>query len=141
MIKSLKHMLQVAAFASVAAGASPAFAAEPTGIWYDHTGRGAVEIVKCGGNNLCGRLVWLKHSNHKEGCGLQIFGDVKPVASGVWDGGWIIDPEKDPNTKYSVELTLLSPKSLKVVGYLGTKFFSETMTWKRAPDDLKRCRA
>ena len=141
MIKSLKHMLQIAAFATVAVGASPAFAAEPTGIWYDHTGRGAVEIVKCGGNNLCGRLVWLKHANHKEGCGLQIFGDVKPVASGVWDGGWIIDPEKDLNTKYSVELTLLSPKSLKVVGYLGTKFFSETMTWKRAPDDLKRCRA
>jgi len=141
MIKSLKHMLQIAAFATVAVGASPALAAEPTGIWYDHTGRGAVEIVKCGGNNLCGRLVWLKHSNHKEGCGLQIFGDVKPVASGVWDGGWIIDPEKDLNTKYSVELTLLNPKSLKVVGYMGSKFFSETMMWKRAPDDLKRCGA
>ena len=66
-------------------------------------------------------------------CGLQILGDVKPVSSGVWDGGWIIDPEKDLKTKYSVELTLMDPKSLKVVGYLGTKFFSETMTWKRAP--------
>ena len=140
MIESLKHVLQVAAFAAVAVGASPALAIEPTGLWYDHTGRGAVEIVKCG-NNLCGKLVWLKNASHKEGCGLQIFGDVKPVASGVWDGGWIIDPEKDLKTKYSVELTLMNPQLLKVVGYLGTKFFSETMTWKRAPEDLKRCKA
>jgi uncharacterized protein (DUF2147 family) len=140
MIKSLKHVLQVAAFAAVAVGASPALAIEPTGLWYDHTGRGAVEIVKCG-NNLCGKLVWLKNASHKEGCGLQIFGDVKPVASGVWDGGWIIDPEKDLKTKYSVELTLMNPQLLRVVGYLGTKFFSETMTWKRAPEDLKRCKA
>jgi len=140
MIKGLEHVLRVAAFATIASGASPAFAAEPTGLWYDHTGRGAVEIVKCG-NNLCGKLVWLKNASHKEGCGLQIFGNVKPVANNVWDGGWIIDPEKDLNTKYSVELTLVNPKSLKVVGYMGTKFFSETMMWKRAPDDLKRCGA
>ena len=140
MIKGLEHVLRVAVFATIAGGASPAFAAEPTGLWYDHTGRGAVEIVKCG-NNLCGKLVWLKNASHKEGCGLQIFGNVKPVANNVWDGGWIIDPEKDLNTKYSVELTLVNPKSLKVVGYMGTKFFSETMMWKRAPDDLKRCGA
>jgi uncharacterized protein (DUF2147 family) len=140
MIKGLKHGLQVAVFAMVAGSASATLAAEPTGLWYDHTGRGAVEIVKCG-SNLCGKLVWLKNPSHKEGCGLQIFGDVKPVANGVWDRGWIIDPEKDLNTKYSVELTLVNPKSLKVVGYLGTKFFSETMMWKRAPADLKRCGA
>jgi uncharacterized protein (DUF2147 family) len=141
MIEGLKRVLSVAAFAVVGLAAAPSFAAEPTGIWYDHTGRGAVEIVKCGGNNLCGKLVWLKNPSHKEGCGLQIIGNVRPVANGVWDGGWIIDPEKDLNTKYSVELTLVSPKSLKVVGYMGTKFFSETMMWKRAPDDLKRCGA
>ena len=95
MIKSLKHMLQVAAFAGVAVGAGPAFAAEPTGIWYDHTGRGAVEIVKCG-SNLCGKLVWLKNASHKEGCGLQIIGDVKPLSSGVWDGGWIYRSREGP---------------------------------------------
>ena len=140
MIKGLKHGLQVAVFAMVAGSASATLAAEPTGLWYDHTGRGVVEIAKCG-SNLCGKLVWLKNPSHKEGCGLQIFGDVKPVANNVWDRGWIIDPEKDLKTKYSVELTLVNPKSLKVVGYMGTKFFSETMMWKRAPDDLKRCGA
>lgn len=142
MIKGFKTALRVAALASLAGAAAPAMAAgmDPTGLWYDHTGRGAIEIVKCG-EMLCGNLVWVKDPNHKKGCGLQIFGEVQPVAAGRWDNGWIIDPEKDINTKYSVELTLLSPTSLKVVGYLGTKWLSETMMWQRAPADLKRCRA
>ena len=102
MTKRLKHMLQVAVFAGVAAGAGPAFAADPTGIWYDHTGRGAVEIVKCG-SNLCGKLVWLKNASHKEGCGLQILGDVKPVSTGVWMAAGSSIPRRTsrPNTASS----------------------------------------
>ena len=139
MIKRLKTSVQVAAFAAATAGASPAFAVEATGLWYDHTGRGAVEITKCG-NQLCGRLVWLKDAEHaKQVCGIQILGDVKPIANGVWDNGWIYDPERD--SKFSVELTLVGEKALKVVGYMGTKWLSETMMWKRAPTDLKRCGA
>jgi uncharacterized protein (DUF2147 family) len=138
MNTSLRTTMWAAAFAVVAASAAPALAAEPTGVWYDHTGRGAIEITKCG-SNLCGRLVWLKDTKNNQVCGTQIIGDVKPVASGKWDGGWIYDPEKDE--KYSVELTLLSDQSLKVMGYMGTKWLSETYMWKRAPADLKRCGA
>jgi uncharacterized protein (DUF2147 family) len=138
MIKGLKTMLQVAALATVAIGASPAFAAEPTGLWFDHTGRGAVEIVKCG-DLLCGRVVWLKDGVNRKACGIQILGNVKPMPGGSWDGGWIYDPEQD--AKYSVELTPVGAKALKVVGYMGTKFFRETMMWQRAPADLKRCKA
>jgi uncharacterized protein (DUF2147 family) len=124
---------------SLAASCSTAFAASgPLGVWYDHTGRGAVEITDCNGK-LCGRLVWLKEASHKDGCGLQIFGDVKPVANGKWDNGWIIDPEKDLKTKYDVEITLQGDNKLKVLGYAGTKFLSQTMIWTKAPADLKRC--
>ena len=111
----------------------------PLGLWYDETGRGAIEITHCNGK-LCGRLVWVKEANHKEGCGLQIFGDVKPVAGGKWDGGWIIDPEKDLKTRYDVEITPQGDK-LKVMGYSGTKFLSQTMIWTRAPASLPRCDA
>ena len=83
---------------ALAATCSPALASSPIGLWYDHTGRGAVEITDCNGK-LCGRIVWVKDANHKEGCGFQIIGDVKPVAGGKWDGGWIIDPEKDLKTQ------------------------------------------
>jgi uncharacterized protein (DUF2147 family) len=123
---------------ALAATCGSAFAnASPLGVWYDQTGRGAVEITNCNGN-LCGRLVWLKEAAHKQGCGLQIFGDVKPVAGGKWDGGWIIDPEKDLNTRYDVEITPQGDK-LKVMGYSGTKFLNQTMIWTRAPADLPRC--
>jgi len=72
-------------------------------------------------------------------CGIQIIGDVKPMGNGAWDGGWIYDPERQ--SKFSVELTPVGPRSLKVVGYMGTKWLSETMMWTRAPADLKRCGA
>ena len=97
------------------AASTPAFAASsPLGVWIDHTGRGAVEISDCGGK-LCGRLVWFKDSkNIKEGCNFQIIGDVKPMAGNKWDGGWIIDPDKNPDKKYDVEITPVGDQKLKV---------------------------
>ena len=110
----------------------------PTGVWIDHTGRGAVEITECAGK-LCGRIVWLKDAGHKSVCGTQIIGNVKSVGKGIWDGGWIHDPEK--NEKYSVELKTVGADKLRVMGYMGSKLFSETFTWKRPTSDLKRCDA
>lgn len=116
---------------------APAFAAaDPRGVWIDHTGRGAVEIADCGGG-LCGRVVWLKDAANAAACGVQILGDVKPTGPGVWDKGWIYDPERD--AKFSVELKPLAGEKLRVLGYLGTKLFSETMTWQRAPAGLAPC--
>lgn len=126
------------ALAALAAGAvaSTAAVAQPTGVWIDHTGRGAVEIADCGGN-LCGHIVWLKDAKNAKACRTQVIGNAKPMANGTWDRGWIVDP--DDNSRYSVELKPVGADRLRVVGYMGSKFFSETMTWKRAPADLKRC--
>src|SRR5687767_13940949 len=96
IIKRSLGPLVISVAAILGAGSA---AASPIGIWYDETGRGAVEITDCNGK-LCGHLIWLKETKHKEGCGLQIFGDAKPVAGGKWDNGWIIDPEKSLDTKY-----------------------------------------
>jgi uncharacterized protein (DUF2147 family) len=120
----------------------PTYAAgSPFGVWIDHTGRGAVEITDCNGK-LCGRLVWFKDPKHvKDGCNFQIIGNVRPVGGNTWDEGWIIDPDKDPDKKYDVEITPLSDQKLKVMGYAGMKFLNETMIWTRAPADLKKCTA
>jgi uncharacterized protein (DUF2147 family) len=107
-----------------------------TGVWIDHTGRGGVEISECGAN-LCGRIVWLKDAGNKQGCGIQVIGNAKSVGRDTWDGGWIYDPEK--NARYSVELKPVGADRLRVIGYMGSKLFSETMIWKRAPSDLVRC--
>jgi len=121
-------------------GSVPAYAAgSPLGVWIDHTGRGAVEITDCNGK-LCGRLVWFKDPKHvKDGCNFQIIGNVRPVGGNKWDEGWIIDPDKDPDKKYDVEITPLGDQKLKVMGYAGMKFLNETMIWTRAPADLKKC--
>lgn len=130
------------ALVSLAAAAltlpAAAQASNPAGIWIDHTGRAAIEITDCAGK-LCGKIVWLKEQNHKSACGMQIIGDVKPMKNGRWDGGWILDPEKD--SKYDVEITPLGDQKLRVMGYAGMKFLSETFTWTRAGGDLKRCDA
>ena len=139
MTKLITRTLQAAALTVAGFATTPSLAAsEPTGLWYDDTGRGAVEITKCGAN-LCGKLVWLKDAANKGTCGTQIIGNVKPMGGGTWDGGWIYDPED--NAKYSVELTPMGGEKLKVVGYAGSKMLSETMIWKRAPADLPRCKA
>lgn len=131
------HALALAC-AAFAGAAAPAVAQQssPLGVWIDHTGRGGVEITECG-PNLCGRLVWLKDARNERACGTQILGNVKPVGPGLWDKGWIYDPEA--HSKYDVELKPVGADRLRVVGYMGSKFLSETMMWKRAPGDLQRC--
>jgi len=111
MTTFITRILQAAAFAATIASATAASAAgEPTGVWIDHTGRGAVEITNCGGS-LCGKIVWLKDSAHNETCGKQVLGNVKPVGAGKWDNGWIYDVDED--RRYDVEITPMGDR-LKV---------------------------
>jgi len=127
----------VFAFTIVPVAAENALAApDPTGIWLNDTGRGAVEIKPCG-NALCGNVVWVKAASDSNGCGKQVIGGVAPVGGGRWDHGWIYSPER--GRKYDVELTPLKNGTLRVTGYAGVKFFSKTMIWKRAPQDLQLC--
>lgn len=123
----------------------------PVGVWIDHTGRGAVEIVQCGAG-LCGSIVWMKEPNDKKGkplrdilnedarkrgrliCGLQIIGGLQEMRDGSWDRGWIYDPEQ--GASFDVELRLRAPDVLQVKGYKGLKFLSETFQWRRATAPL-----
>lgn len=107
-------------------------ASDPSGIWLDHNGRGAVEIAPCaGGAGYCGHVVHVADAKNAKRCGLQILGNV--TAGG---GGWIYSPDR--GRKYPVALTLLGGDKLRVVGNAGS-FFSKTFTWSRAPDDIARC--
>lgn len=125
------------AFATLTAAAAHADNS-PLGVWIDHTGRGAVEISECNGK-LCGRVAWVKDTENSKECGKQIIGNVAPVGKNKWDNGWIYDPDR--GSKYDVEVTALDGDKLRVKGYAGTKWLSETYTWKRAPADLQKCSA
>jgi uncharacterized protein (DUF2147 family) len=70
-------------------------------------------------------------------CGLQIIGAAAKQSSDTWDKGWIYDP--DEGKTYDLELKLKSGDVLQVTGYIGTKFLSETYTWRRASTTQPRC--
>jgi uncharacterized protein (DUF2147 family) len=124
------------------------------GVWYDDTGKGAVEIAPCA-DSLCGRIVWLREPLDKAGkpltdglnsdprlrqrpiCGLPVIGGMKRQRAGHWNEGWIYDPKQ--GKQFDVELKLVAADALQVMGYLGIKLLSETFIWKRAPADLRRC--
>jgi len=133
-----------------------AFAASASleGIWYDDTGKGAVELRRCG-ELICGHIVWLRNEKDKAGqpltdqlnpsadrrsrpiCGLQVIGRLQPMQDGSWDRGWIYDPKQ--GRAFDVMVNLRSSQELVVTGYLGIKLLSESFVWRRAPDDLGRC--
>lgn len=106
------------------------------GVFLDHNGDGAIELRPCG-EKLCGHVVWLREGAPPEACGKEIIGDVVPVRDGVWDGGWILDPEAD--MKFDVEISRINDEEIQVMGYLGSKDLSETFVWKKAPASLAKC--
>ena len=132
MFASIRTFALATAGLVACSSASSAAASDPTGLWFDHNGRGAVEIAPCAsGNGLCGYVVHIKDEKNAKRCGMQILGNVTEGG-----GGWIYSPDR--GKKYSVELTRLNDDQLRVVGNAGS-FFSKTFTWKRAPDDIARC--
>jgi uncharacterized protein (DUF2147 family) len=111
------------------------------GVWIDHTGQGAVEILPCG-ERVCGRVVWLRNPEHKSKsgrliCGTQILGDLRARSNNTWESGWIYNPEDEE--RFSAEIKLKNENTLLVTGYLGIKLLGETYTWKRATSELARC--
>jgi len=134
--------------------------ASEQGLWYNDSGKGAVEIRPCAttgrdANKLCGFIVWLKQPNGKNGqpltdgynsdpskrkrpiCGLPVLGALQRVSDGGYDNGWVYDPEQ--GQAFDAAIQLSSADKLILTGYKGIKFFSKSFVWKRAPADLPRC--
>ncbi|MEO1282256.1 MAG: DUF2147 domain-containing protein [Pseudomonadota bacterium] len=142
---------------NVAAQGNPGVGGAPEiGIWYDDTGKGAVEIKPCG-PQFCGHIVWLSNPNNDKGqplkdiynpeptrrnqpiCGLQVLGKLARQADGSLDSGWVYDPKV--GKAYNAEVRTAGKSQLAVRGYLSMKLLGKTLMWRRAPDNLKRCDA
>ena len=136
-MSNAKHFAGAILFAAAATVPVAASAGtDPRGVWLNDTGRGAIEIKRCG-SRLCGHVVWVKDTNDKKGCGRQIIGNLAKVNQRMWDRGWIYSPER--KKRFDVEIVPLKNGNLRVKGYAGSKFFSKTMIWTPAPANLKRC--
>ena len=133
----------------------PAPADPAIGVWYNHTGKGAVEIYPClqAPSRLCGRIIWLREATYENGeplrdrrnsnaslrertiCGLPVLGNLQKGSNGAWTDGWVYDPEK--GSTFGASIKTQSPTALTLTGYKA--IFSKSYTWKRAPADLTRC--
>lgn len=139
--------------------APPAAPANPfVGLWVDHTGDGVVEITACTApatDKLCGRIVWLRAPNDATGkplvdglnedqalrgrpiCGMPVIGNLSPQTDGTYDEGWIYDPRQ--GKAYSVELRMLAPDQIQVMGYKGVKLFNRKFVWTKSTEQVVRC--
>jgi uncharacterized protein (DUF2147 family) len=149
-------MAQSTTAPSPAQAQTAAAGADIAGVWYDHTGRGAVELAPCG-PSMCGKIVWLQEATTARGepltdqrnpnagqrqrpiCGLPVITALARKGDGTWDNGKIYNP--DDGGTFDVAVRSLGRTQLEVVGYMGVKLFSQTYTWRRAPANIARCDA
>src|SRR6056297_1886870 len=122
--------------------ASPVAARQDvTGIWYDSTGKGAVELSRCG-RSICGQIVWLRQPVNDAGvpltdannpraalrerpiCGLSIVSGLRAQPDGTWDGGRIYDPKVGKS--YNVAIEKVGRSQLRITGYLGVRFLGKS---------------
>lgn len=150
-------MLAAAAFATLTSAvmAAPPVDPKEAGIWFDDTGKGAVQLFTCG-TKLCGRIVWLKEPLNAEGkplhdklnpdpamqarpiCGLQIIGGLSRQPDGTWDEGWVYDPKVGKSYDAAIEH---NGRDIILTGYQGVRFLSKSFTWTKAPPTLPPCDA
>lgn len=145
----------MAALTGLGASAAAAGTPKEAGVWYSESKRGAVELRPCGDGRLCGYIVWHRQPGAKNGqpltdirnpkasqrgrpiCGLPVLGGLRPMSDGSWDRGWVYDPEQGKT--FDAAIKLASQNRIIMTGYKGSKMFSKSFTWKRAPANLQRC--
>ena len=137
-------------FAAVAliglAGAGPALAADPAGMWLTQSGNSRIRIADCGGA-LCGTIVWLKEPNDPDTgkpktdknnsdaskrsrplIGVQIVLGMKPAGADKWSGQ--VYNAEDGKT-YSGSLTFSGGGSLQLQGCALGGLVCKGQTWTK----------
>jgi uncharacterized protein (DUF2147 family) len=122
--------------------ATPAFAADVTGLWQTPTNGGQVEIARCG-NSLCGKLLSSNHIRENPALkdvknkdesqrvrtlkGLQMLYDFTGGPT-KWTGGKVYNP--DDGGTYSGTIELISENQMKLKGCIVAPF-CKTQVWTR----------
>ena len=125
------------------------------GRWLTQGKSAVVEIYRCAGDELCGRLLWFRvkptdpdpqiadiHNpdpalRSRPLCGLVIIWGLRPESSVEWSGGSLYDPETG-NT-YSGKIALNPDGTLGLRGYIGISLFGRTEVWSRFTQALRPC--
>ena len=125
-----RHFLAAVALIGLA-GAGPALAADPAGVWLTQGGNSRIRVADCGGA-LCGTIIWLKEPNDPDTgkpktdknnsdaakrsrplIGVQIVLGMKPAGADKWSGQ--VYNAEDGKT-YSGNLTYSGGNALQLQG-------------------------
>ena len=107
--------------------ATSAAAQDAAGTWLRDNGSSKVRIGKCG-EALCGHIVWLRNSAHRNRQGERVLYDMKPSGPGEWQGS-AFNPE-DGKT-YTGKM-VLSGDNLTTSGCVLGGLICKTMRWSRS---------
>jgi uncharacterized protein (DUF2147 family) len=123
------------------------------GVWLNQEKDAKIEIVQCA-EKYCGKIVWMETPNYAEGSqegvpgtpkldnnnpdpklrktprlGLFIMHDFVHAGENKWKRGKVYDPKNGKT--YSGKITLVSPKELKLRGFIGIYLLGRTAVWTR----------
>lgn len=130
------------AAAALALLATPAFAADVTGVWQTPTNGGQVEIARCG-NSLCGKLLSSNHirenpalkdvKNKDESQRVRTLKNLQMLYDFTggptkWTGGKVYNP--DDGGTYAGTIELIGDNQLKLKGCIVAPF-CKTQVWTR----------
>jgi uncharacterized protein (DUF2147 family) len=126
------------------------------GRWYAEGGAAQVELYACG-EELCGRVVWLRSPFDENGCDLRDTSNPDPalrnrpivgieVLSGLrhsaddreWLDGSIYDPVS--GRTYRCTLQEVGENRVRLRGYIGIPLLGRTTTWIRVGSENQMCR-
>ena len=144
-----RRYVSFALFVVLACGwAGPVEAEDVAGVYLVQDGEAHIELRPCG-EELCGRIVWLREPLDEEGrvprddnnpdpslrdrtiLGLEILSGLKPApgTDGQWTGGSIYDPES--GRTYRCKLRHDGGDLVRLRGYLGFSLLGRTTRWTR----------
>jgi uncharacterized protein (DUF2147 family) len=123
------------------------------GIWINEEKDAKIEVFRCG-EKYCGRITALNEPNYPAGSkdgvpgtprldhnnpdpakrskpiiGLLIMNDFVHAGDNAWKGGTVYDPKVGKT--YRGKMTLVSPNTLVLRGYVGIPLFGRSSAWER----------
>lgn len=110
------------------AALAPGYCADATGVWLREDGKAKVKFASCGGENLCGTIIWLRDKDSAAHIGQKVFFDMAPAGDGTWNGS-AFNPE-DGKT-YDGKI-VLKGESLRSSGCALAGLICKSFGWRRA---------
>jgi uncharacterized protein (DUF2147 family) len=147
-------VLLLAATVTVVPAQPASSAATPIGVWYAEGGAAKVGVERCG-EELCGRVLWLRSPLDENGCplrdrhnpdpalrdrlveGLEILRGLAARDDGRWVDGDIYDPAS--GSTYNCQLALDGNDRIHLRGYVGIPLIGRTTTWTRVGAERRVC--